>query len=80
MFHLCSIVLTISLLELILTEKALQAGFKGLNTRQGDLLSIKVKAVSKSVLTSAKMPDTMYVVLHSDQIMEISDQGVQVFN
>ena len=62
------------------TEKALQAGFTGLNTRQGDLLSIKVKAIDKSVLTKEKMPDTMYVVLHSDQIMEISDSGVQVFD
>ena len=62
------------------TEKALQAGFTGLNTRQGDLLSIKVKAMDKSVLTAAKMPDTMYIVLHSDQIMEISDAGVQVFD
>ena len=62
------------------TEKALQAGFTGLNTRQGDLLSVKVKAMDKSVLTAAKMPDTMYIVLHSDQIMEISDAGVQVFD
>ena len=62
------------------TEKALQAGFTGLNTRQGDLLSVKVKAMDKSVLTASKMPDTMYIVLHSDQIMEISDAGVQVFD
>jgi len=62
------------------TEKALQAGFTGLNTRQGDLLSIKVKAIDKTVLTKEKMPDTMFVVLHSDQIMEISDSGVQVFD
>ena len=62
------------------TEKALQAGFTGLNTRQGDLLSVKVKAMDKSVLTAQKMPDTMYIVLHSDQIMEISDAGVQVFD
>ena len=62
------------------TEKALQAGFTGLNTRQGDLLSIKVKAMDKAILTPAKMPDTMFIVLHSDQIMEISDSGVQVFD
>ena len=62
------------------TEKALQAGFTGLNTRQGDLLSTKVKAIDKTVLTKEKMPDTMFVVLHSDQIMEISDSGVQVFD
>ena len=62
------------------TEKALQAGFTGLNTRQGDLLSIKLKAMDKAVLVKEKMPDTMFIVLHSDQIMEISDQGVQVFD
>jgi hypothetical protein len=62
------------------TEKALQAGFTGLNTRQGDLLSVKIKAMDRSVLTKEKMPDTLYVVLHSDQIMEISDSGVQVFD
>ena len=60
------------------TEKTLQAGFTGLNTRQGDLLSIKVKSMDKAVNDKDKMPDTLYVVLHSDQIMEISDAGVQV--
>ena len=62
------------------TEKAIMAGFTGLNTRQGDLLSVKVKASDKSTLTSGLMPDTMFIVLHSDQIMEISDAGVQVFD
>ena len=62
------------------TEKALQAGFTGLNTRQGDLLSVKVKAMDKSTLLAEKMPNTMFIVLHSDQIMEISDSGVQVFD
>ena len=62
------------------TEKALQAGFTGLNTRQGDLLSVKVKPVDKSTLVKEQMPDTMYIALHSDRIMEISDQGVQVFD
>jgi hypothetical protein len=62
------------------TEKALQAGFTGINTRQGDLLSIKVKSINKDVNDKDKMPDTLYVVLHSDQIMEISDSGVQVFD
>ena len=62
------------------TEKALQAGFTGINTRQGDLLSIKVKSINKDVNDKDKMPDTLYVVLHSDQIMEISDAGVQVFD
>jgi hypothetical protein len=62
----------------VIRKKALQAGFTGLNTRQGDLLSVKVKAMDKSTLTAGLMPDTMFIVLHSDQIMEISDAGVQV--
>ena len=36
------------------TEKALQAGFTGLNTRQGDLLSVKIKAMDNQVLTKLK--------------------------
>ena len=52
----------------------------GVCTRQGDLLTVKVKAIDKSTLTEAKMPNTLYVVLHSDQIMEVSDSGVQVFD
>ena len=62
------------------TEKALQAGLTGLNTRQGDLLSVKIKAMHNHVHTKLKMPDTLYVVLHSDQIVEISDSGVQAVN
>jgi len=62
------------------TEKALQAGFTGLNTRQGDLLSVKIKLMDKDICDHTKMPDILYVVLHSDQIMEISDAGVQVFD
>jgi hypothetical protein len=62
------------------TEKALQAGFTGLNTRQGDLMTIKVKAQNKSTLTASLMPDTMFVCLHADCILECSDAGVQIFD
>ena len=62
------------------TEKALQARFTGLNTRQGDLLSVQIKSMDKDVCDKDKMPDTLYVVLHSDQVMEISDAGVRVFD
>jgi hypothetical protein len=44
------------------------------------LLSIKVKPVDKSTLVKEKMPGTMYIFSHGDQIMEISDAGVQVFD
>ena len=59
-------------------EKTLQAGYTGLNTRMGDLLTVKVKPTGN--LTAAKMPSSMQVVLHSDQILNISDSGVQVMD
>ena len=58
-------------------EKALQAGFTGSNI--GDVSSVRVEAMDESILVKERMPDTMYIVLHNDQILEISDQGVQVF-
>ena len=62
------------------TEKSVGASWTGLSTRSGDLLSVRVKAQDKSVLTAALMPDTLHIVLHSDCILEISDSGVSVFD
>ena len=62
------------------TEKALGASYTGINTRAGDLLSVRVKAQDTSVLTKAKMPDQIFIVLHSDCILEISDSGVSVYD
>ena len=62
------------------TEKALGASYTGINTRAGDLLSVRVKAQDKSVLTNLKMPDQMFIVLHSDCMLEISDSGTAVFD
>ena len=59
------------------TEKILEAGFSGLNTRSGDLMSVKYEAL---VSTAARLAQRMHIVLHSDQIMEIRDSGVQVFD
>ena len=58
------------------TSKVSEAGFTGLNTRSGDLMTIKVK----SSVPDAEMPSAMHVVLESDQILEIRDTGVQVFD
>ena len=60
-------------------ERTLQAGYTGLNTRMGDLLTLKIKPVN-ALLTANRMPDNVHVVLHSDQIMNISDSGIQVMD
>ena len=59
-------------------EKVLEAGFTGMNTRAGDILNISFKHNQSNV------PDnyvtSMHVVLQSDNIMEIRDGGIQVFD
>ena len=59
-------------------EKVLEAGFTGMNTRAGDILNISFKH------NQSNMPEnyvtSMHVVLQSDNIMEIRDGGVQVFD
>ncbi len=56
----------------------LEAGFTGLNTRAGDLMTVKLKKTG--TLATKYMPSTVNVVLHSDQILEIRDTGVSVFD
>ena len=58
-------------------EKVLDAGFTGLNTRAGDLMTVKFDLKATTDLTLRK-PDRIHIVLHSDQILEIRDSGCQV--
>ena len=58
-------------------EKVLDASF---NTRAGDLMSIRFKFQNNGVNDQNFLADRIHIVLHSDQIMEISDSGVQVFD
>ena len=57
------------------TEKALGASFTGLNIKQGSLMTLKMK----SGAASAQMPDTVYLILHFDSILNIRDSGIEVF-
>ena len=74
-------------------EKVLDAGFTGLNTRAGDLMTVKLKYNSRGLpaeqgrpdafnvwLASCRLADRMHIVLHSDQILEIRSSGCQVFD
>ena len=64
-------------------EKVLDAGFTGLNTRSGDLLSVSLKYANKGTVETGIYPrlaDRIHIVLHSDQILEIRDSGCQVFD
>ena len=64
------------------TEKVLEAGFTGLSTRSGDMMTIKAKAVDSASMgiATADKPTKFFTVLHSDNILEIRDSGVTVFD
>ena len=59
------------------TEKILEAGFTGLNTRAGDLMVVRVKGANQNM---TQWCNKMYIMLHTDQILEIRDSGAQVFD
>ena len=61
-------------------EKVLEAGFSGLNTRAGDMMTIKLKPINSTAMgtTAADKPTKFFTVLHSDCILEIRDTGVSV--
>ena len=63
-------------------EKVLDAGFTGLNTRAGDLMTVKfdLNKTANTTDLAARKPDRIHIVLHSDQILEIRDSGCQVYD
>ncbi len=60
-------------------EKVLDAGFTGLNTRAGDLMTVKFKYNERGAGNS-RLADRLHIVLHSDQILEIKDSGCSVYD
>ena len=62
-------------------EKVLDAGFTGINTRAGDLMTVKFRNVKNQLIDeNDTVAQRLRVVLHSDQIMEIRDTGIAVFD
>ena len=59
------------------TEKILEAGFTGLNTKAGDLMVVRGKGANGTLTAWASQ---VYIILHTDQILEIRDSGTQVFD
>jgi hypothetical protein len=60
------------------TEKILEAGFTGLNTRSGDLMVVRGKYANTNDATG--WCSSIYMILHTDQILEIRDTGCQVYD
>ena len=72
--------------QLIITidiEQLREAGFTGLNTRAGDLLTVKFKCntpAAGGAVNAQRVANLMHIVLRSDHILEIHDTGVRVFD
>ena len=65
------------------TEKVIEAGFSGLNTRAEDLLTVKFKyntPAAGGAVVAVRQANLMHIVLHSDHILETHDTGVGVFD
>ena len=58
------------------TEKVLDAGFSGINTRAGDMMTLRIKGANATI--TEDMPTKIYITLQSDQILEIRDSGCTV--
>lgn len=59
-------------------EKITDAAWSGLNTKAGDLVS--VKTLWDSSIPSSILPLKMYVVMTADYMLEIRDSGCQIFD
>ena len=62
------------------TEKVLEAGFSGLSTRAGDLMTVLFKYNSDAVEATQRLADRMHIVLHSDQILEVHSHSIRVLD
>ena len=60
-------------------EKVPDSSYTGINTRAGQQMLLRVKPANATI-NSADMPDNIYITLLSEQILEIKDLGLKVFD
>ena len=60
-------------------EKVPDSSYTGINTRAGQQMLLRVKPAGATI-PSTEMPDTLYITMLSEQILEIKDLGLKVFD
>ena len=55
-------------------EKVPDSSYSGINTRAGQQLLLRVKPAGATIPAN-EMPDTLYITMLSEQILEIKDLG-----
>ena len=61
-------------------EKIADADWSGVNTKAGQILMVNCKAMSDAGITATNIATTMYTLLEVQQILEIRDVGVTVYD
>ena len=60
-------------------EKVPDSSYTGVNTRAGQQMLVKIKPANASIATT-NLPDNIYITLLSEQILEIKDLGLKVYD
>ena len=60
-------------------EKVPDSSYTGINTRAGQQMLLRVKPAGATI-PATEMPDTLYITMLSEQILEIRDLGLKVFD
>ena len=60
-------------------EKVPDSSYTGINTRAGQQMLLRVKPAGVTI-PAEEMPDTMYITMLSEQILEIKDLGLKVYD
>ena len=62
-------------------ERISGAGFSGMNTKAGDLITVNFKDCQHSSVNSASsIPSRMYAALHCGAVLNIRDSGVELLD
>jgi hypothetical protein len=61
-------------------EKVPESSWTGTNTKAGQLLIVKCNALNPSLMLANNIADLMYITLVSENILEIRDVGVSVYD
>ena len=60
-------------------QKLQDSSWSGINTRAGQQMLIRIKPAGASIPVD-EMPDEMFITMLSEQILEIKDLGLKVFD
>jgi hypothetical protein len=61
-------------------ERVKDAAYTAINTKAGQILLVNVKALSPANIGSGRIADILYTVLQCEQIVEIRDAGITLYD